>query len=922
MDDNDIQAWRQADQLFDHLLDLPPEQQQQALASASVASVVRERVLRLLAMSGQAPPWLERIESHPRPSTLSGNDPDSLSAMASAGAVDGAPDGAPDGALIGRQIGRWQIVSELGRGGMAVVFQARRTDGAVDQQAALKLLTVGTLGASGAEQFRRETDILARLQHPHIVGLLDAGVCDDGTPWLAMPLVQGQRIDHWCREQAADTRQVVGLFLQVCDAVACAHRSLVIHRDLKPSNILVDGDGQARLLDFGIARLADQPGGTGTHWLALTPDFAAPEQFLGAAPSTAMDIYGLGALLHCLLTGRAPKARPGAKTGAAAGADTLTRPSLAVADDAALAGRHQRALRDDLDRVVLKALAHEADRRYATVGELAADLRNWLSGRPVRATPPGRIYRLRKFISRHRIGVAASLALVLALVAGVAATLWQADQARNQAERALAARDLLVGILQAGDPTTQDGDDPPASELLRRGADKARQTLAEKPHLLAELLQVIGVSQINRAQFDDAAHSLDDALALHRAGAVKDVQQHATALYHRAILSYEQGQTDTAIEHARAALALAERHDLEPLRDRVQLRLADLLVYSRQLEEGTALAEDLVERFERRGEPPYPQDYVTALITLGRAGHYAGELDPAMVWMERAARHARALPDNPRMVAEIDNTLGVLYIAMQRYGQAREALSSALAIQTRLFGPDHPETLTTRSNLAGALMMAGQPAEAVVQFEPILRRHQELAAGQPHPDVAFLHGYLARARYLSGDSEAALADGEAAWAQMQGLTAEDQGGLESTGLMLGLLRMELSRPDPERLLADAPVDCTAIDMAGSLRGSVCLARALLAADAGNCQVPRAAQPVTSAEGLDGNERRWWAVYWLLHDQCPAAADDDTGLATPEHLDPVMLRTRLDSFSVDAQPPFPAWLQARIQALPALSGAGD
>lgn len=897
MADNDIQAWRDADALHARLIDLPREEQQRQLQAAQVSPTVRERVQTLLDQAGTVPPWLQRIERQGGLLALAGTAPGSNSATA----------------LIGRQVGRWQIVSELGRGGMAVVFRAQRIDGAAEQEAALKLLTIGSLGGSGADQFRRETDILARLQHPHIVGLLDAGITADGTPWLAMPLLQGQRIDHWCRERQVGTRELLRLFLQVCDAVAFAHRNLVIHRDLKPSNVLVDGDGQARLLDFGIARLADEPSATGTHWLALTPDFASPEQFRRAPPSTAMDIYGLGALLHCLLTGRAPRA---------GGSDTLTRPSLAVAAEPELAQRHQRALRGDLDRVVLKALAAEPERRYASVDELADDLRRWLDGRPVRATPPGRWYRLRKFVGRHRIGVAASLGAVLLLAAGIAATLWQAQQARQQAERAVAVRDLLVGVLQAADPTTQAGDDPPASELLRRGADKVRQTLANKPHLLAEMLQVIGQSQLNRAQLDDAARSLDDALALHDSGTVTDPSQHAEALHHRAKLSYEQGRTDTGIEQARTALALAARHGPEDLREQIQMRLADLLVHSRQLEEGSALAEDLIARIERRGEQPYPRRYISTLVILGRTAEYAGDLELAVAHVERAARLAHDLPGELRLQADADNSLGVLRMAQGRYAEARQALSSALAVQQRVFGPDHPDTLNTRSNLAGVLMMDGQPAEAATQFQHILRAHQAQAGGEPHPDVAILHAYVALARYLAGDTAGALADGEAAWAQMQALAGEDLGDLHFVPPMLGLLRLELGLPDPEDLLAEAAMTCTDISQVTRLVRSVCLARALQAADTGRCQVPHATEPRADPDGLDGIERRWWAVYWLLQATCPAPDPAGSRPSPATAFDPATLRLRMEALANGAEPGFPDWLLARIHSLPATAtGAG-
>src|SRR5690606_38821550 len=261
------------DALFDQWLDLPGTGREAWLAALDAPEPVRRRLEQLIA-------------AHLRPSA----------------ALDPA-----SGGLAGRRLGGWTLEEELGRGGMAVVHRAWRERGAARQQAALKVLTLGALGAAGRERFQRETEILARLNHPNAAALVDSGVADDGTCWLAMPLVEGERIDRWCEAREPDAAAIVRLALQVCNAVAFAHRNLVVHRDLKPSNVLVDAGGHVHLLDFGIGRFTDaNDDRTRTMWRALTPGYAAPEQLAGAEPSTAVDIYGLGALLHRLLTGRTP----------------------------------------------------------------------------------------------------------------------------------------------------------------------------------------------------------------------------------------------------------------------------------------------------------------------------------------------------------------------------------------------------------------------------------------------------------------------------------------------------------------------------------------------------------------------------------------------------------------------------------------
>src|SRR5690606_23576235 len=434
MDPDKLAHWQAADAAFDQWLDLSATGREAWLAKEELPEPVRRRLVQLIA-------------AHERPRA----------------SLDPAGSN-----LAGCRLGDWTLDTELGRGGMAVVYRAWREEGMARQQAAVKILTLGALGATGRERFRREATILARLNHPNVTALIDSGVADDGTCWLAMPLVDGERIDRWCDAKALDAHAIVRLYLQVCGAVAYAHRNLVIHRDIKPSNVLVDDDGHVRLLDFGIGQFTDtQDERTHTMWRALTPGYAAPEQLTGAPPSTAVDVYGLGALLHRLLTGRTPQA--------ATESTNTTRPSLLVrsADDAY--HRHYVPLKNDLDRVLLKALAEEPEQRYATAEALADDLRRWLDGRPVLAQRPKLGYRMRKFAARNKIGMAASVLLAVSLAGGVGATLWQAgeasreaENARTHAKRAILVRDFLQRVFTSTDPAS--GAVPDALELLDEGA--------------------------------------------------------------------------------------------------------------------------------------------------------------------------------------------------------------------------------------------------------------------------------------------------------------------------------------------------------------------------------------------------------------------------------------------------------------------
>ena len=329
MSQDDTQVWRDAIALFETLSDLPPDQR--AALLGTVPAAVRERARKMLAAGDVAGPL-----DKPLP-------------------VDRPP----------QRLGRWEIGELLGQGGMSRVYRARSATAPVGQVAAVKLLAVPAPGEDLLARFSRETEILVRLQHPGIAPLLDAGVAADGRPWFAMTLVEGQQIDAWCQRGALPARDRVRLVRQVADAVAHAHRLLIVHRDIKPGNVMVDARGRAVLLDFGISRVLEEGAAelTSGGSYPFTPRYAAPEQREGGAISTATDVYGLGALLYKLLLDEAPALGPDGE---------LAMP----------AGAH---LSGDLDAILRKALARDPRDRYAGAAEFGADLDAWLEVRPVQA---------------------------------------------------------------------------------------------------------------------------------------------------------------------------------------------------------------------------------------------------------------------------------------------------------------------------------------------------------------------------------------------------------------------------------------------------------------------------------------------------------------------------------------------------------
>lgn len=316
-----------------------------------------------------------------------------------------------------RMIGPWRVVRPLGRGGMGTVYEVARLDGEVVQRAAIKFVPLALRTEVVLDRFRQERQILADLNHPAICRLIDAGTSPDGAPYLVMELIEGQPIDQWCEERKLGPRQIVSLFLEVCPAVEHAHRNLVIHRDLKPQNILVTAAGEPKLLDFGIAKLLDRAADEGTTTLhALTPDYASPEQIEGRAMNTATDIYSLGCVLYRLLTGEPPRRDLNA-------ARSMTLPRASV---------RRPELRGDLDNILNKCLQPEPERRYASVEQLSDDLRRYLNHLPVSATADSWSYRVLRFLRRHRLAAAATLALAASIAGGVTSSLWQARRAERR----------------------------------------------------------------------------------------------------------------------------------------------------------------------------------------------------------------------------------------------------------------------------------------------------------------------------------------------------------------------------------------------------------------------------------------------------------------------------------------------------------
>ncbi len=658
------------------------------------------------------------------------------------------------------RVGAWRIEKLIGRGGMGEVYAATRAEAAFTQRGALKLLRFEAIGELA--RFHAERQILARLDHPGIARLLDGGVAQDGRPYTVMEYVAGVSLIAHCAARNAPLHERLELFAQVCDAVAYAHRNLVVHRDLKPANTLVDAEGKVKLLDFGIAKLLDagavKDAANATLTLApFTPDYAAPEQLAGEAVTTATDTYALGVLLFELLTGERPFRMDGLQFAKALALlnDRTAPPPSRVARERTTAPLPANALTGDLDAIVAKCLRREPMQRYATVNDLQLDLQRHLAREPVLAREGARLYVFGRVLRRYRWGVAAAAALILALGIGIAATAWQAHRAQAQAARAEAVKNFLVDVFKASDPRIA-SDKPRGSitarELLDVASTRIDAGFADQPETKTELLGIAAdlLCELSpggderdkeecvalRGKYLDAvgtllgeAHpQLADATvtAAYEASILKDKKEsvalldRADALIRRANL--EETTTRARWHAARAAAATSAAADYEP-----------------QLQRAAQL-------YERLGADD--SLYVDTLIMLG-SFYSAGtrrNLDTARDYYLRARDAERRLPAPDGNAAIIEYNLANNADMRGDAAAAAQGFERAANEYLRTYGDKEPWYWATLAGWGGALCRQGDFAGAQRIFE----RMQRALPVAADPTYENEHLQIARAQFSYG----------------------------------------------------------------------------------------------------------------------------------------------------------------------------
>jgi serine/threonine protein kinase len=725
-------------------------------------------------------------------------------------------------ALVGKIIGNYRVVSVLGHGGTGTVYLAERADRQYSVQVAIKIVEAATVFGDLGARFRAEGQILARLNHPNISALLDAGETNEGQHYLVMEYIHGEQLDRYADRQSLDLRSRLQLFLEICGTVQYAHQNLVVHRDLKPANILVTSYGTPKLLDFGIAKLLE-PGDT-TAGLALTrmndrlltAEYASPEQILGQRVTTASDVYALGVVLYELLTGVRPYSVPAPASqldlerlictgdpkrtsttlrnlildGTAHGGPDVT--AIAHARGLTADKLHKRLL-GDLDAIVARALRKEPQQRYTSVEQLAADVRRYLDSKPVQARQSNWVYDSNRFIRRHAFGASAGtiftavgIAFVIAMSIQTKRIAAERDRATQESSRAEAVSDFMLQVFSASDPSSSQGHETTARELLDNAGKRIRGDLTQQPEVRVRLLQAIGKTYRRQGQYKQARDVLDEALQLRTLLQDPDASKVSALLLELATVQMAMGdsrsqqtireaisllqqshnehsstyaellRTRGILEHQKADLASAKndfekslalyrdlRGPLHPSVADVLSDLSDVALWEDDLQAAENLNRQAVDIYNQAFPEGHP-DRVGAERKLGEILMMEGRTAEAAARLERVLSQAiRLFGENHFQVAQIYLTLADIKAAQGQLDEAENYERRSLSTYRRSIGEEHFQTAFARASLAMILIRRDKLTEAEFLLRGALKNYERVLP----PD----HQYVASAEYFLGE---------------------------------------------------------------------------------------------------------------------------------------------------------------------------
>jgi serine/threonine protein kinase/tetratricopeptide (TPR) repeat protein len=687
-----------------------------------------------------------------------------------------------------RMIGPYHLLEKVGEGGMGEVWVAEQQK-PIRRRVALKLIKTGMDTRQVIARFETERQALAMMDHPAIAKVFDAGETDDGRPYFVMEYVQGIPITAHCDRNRLTTQERLDIFRHICDGVQHAHQKAIIHRDLKPSNILVaiqDGVAMPKIIDFGVAKatarsLTERTMYTELGMMVGTPEYMSPEQaeMSGQNVDTRTDVYSLGAILYELLVGALPfdpkelrragydeirrkireedPPRPSTRLSAMGDASTTHAANRRTERPALI-----RQIRGDLDWITMKALEKDRTRRYGSPSDLAADIERYLHYQPIVARPPSTVYKAKKFVRRHRVGVGLASAIALILVAFSVVTALQArriarerDRANQEAEASRQVSDFLTGLFKISNPGEALGNKITAREILDKGADSITGELQAQPVVQGKLMHTMGTVYKSLGLYDPAQALLEKALDTRTKALGPDHPDVASTLSELGTIAWRKGDFAKAKALMEKALSIREKR-FGPDSEIVAFSLHNLgnLYWSqgnydearRFLERALAIREKVLG--------PEHADVATALNSLGAIAFREGDYEKAQAMWERtlAIREKLLSPDHPSLAQTLNNLAVVRTYSGDPKG-AVPLLERVVRIQEKVLGPKHPDLASGLSNLGDAISSGGDPAGAKPYYARAVAIQEE--AGPGNPELARFLDNLAFITLKENDVEGA-----------------------------------------------------------------------------------------------------------------------------------------------------------------------